>query len=789
MGKKGKIMNKKIIKITSIALLGSMFCYTLPVFAYTKEESVYSKLDTEGNVYQVTVSEHLKNMEKENLLKDISDLMDIENVSGKQELEKNNNFLTWKAEGDDIYYQGNTTKELPINCKIKYELNGNDISKEEVVGKNGKVKVTLEFTNNEKREVTINGKNEIIYVPFVVGVGAIIDNENNKNIEITTGKAIDNGNKTIVFGLSMPGLQESLGISKDKIEIPSKVEILIDALEFEMSEIYCFATPKLLEETNLNLDKLNEMYYMVNELKNASTQLVDGSKQLSNGANKLNVGTQELSKELNLTINEYNKTRKELENKEEIEKKIVELVNAEIKKLAPELKILAEQEAASVIKANKQEIEDETTKTAIEYAQIAIKNELKEIENNKEENIQISNQLLKQIEKDILIAIKNIEEKDDVKELENIIKQTVISDVTSNLKDITSKVITNEVEKKKTEILDPTKMLTSKEKEELEKSKNDMAQAMVPGIKAQALTSGKTLTDAQALEIAKINVNKLVVTVSKKTMDGTLDTVAKEAPTMAENTVKNIASKLNTSDALEKAISEYKQKIVTEITNTIGKETLNKVEENIQKEIIEELIKAFENDKTLQIQIEKYGTEAKAKLNKTIDDVAESTARTLANEFSEDIAKQIASNLIKKQLNGELTETQLDKELSKYENLINAKLNETDEKILTLKNALKQLTNGTIELSKGAEQLDNGMSKFDKEGIEKIYQLVNEDVKDLQTRLEKLQDLAEEYNTFTMLNENANGRVKFIMMIDSLSKDNGKEQIILPSEEKEQEEN
>lgn len=781
-------MNKKIIKITSIALLGSMFCYTLPVFAYTKEESVYSKLDGNGVVYQTTVSEHLKNTEKEKLLKDFSDLMNIENVSGNQELEKNNNSLTWKAEGDDIYYQGNSTKELPINCKIKYELDGNEIAKEEIIGKSGKIKVTLEFINNEKREVNINGKKETMYVPFVVGVGTIIDNENNKNIEITTGKVIDNGNKTIAFGLAMPGMQESLGISKSKIEIPTKIEILMDAKDFEMSEIYCFASPKLLEESDLNLDKLNEMYDMANELKNASTQLVGGSKQLSDGANKLNVGTHELSKELNLAINEYVAARKKLANKEEIEKKIVEIVNEEMKKLAPEFKVLAEQEAANVIKKNKQEIEDRTTQTAIEYAEIAIKNELKELENNKEGIIQISNELSKQIEKDILIALKNIEEKEDVKALENAIKQAVIADVTSSVKNTTSAVITSEVEKKKNEITDPTKMLSSKEKEALESSKNEMAQAMVPGIKAQAAASGKTLTEAQALEMAKTKVNQLVGTVSKKTMDVTLDTVAKEAPTMAENTVKNIVSKLNTSEALENAISEYKQKIVVEITTTIGEETLKKVEENIQKEIVEELVKAFENDKTLQAQIEKYGKDAKTKLNKTIDSVAESTAKTLASEFSEDIANQIASNLIKKQLSGELSKTQLDKELSKYESLINTKLDEVDSKILVLKDALSQLTNGTYELSKGAEELTNGMSKFDKEGIEKIYELVNGDVKDLQTRLEKLQDLSEEYNTFTMLDENAEGSVKFIMMVDSLKKEDKKEQVILPSEKEEEKE-
>ena len=42
-----------------------MLAYSsIPVMAYTKEESVYSKLDNNGIAYQTIVSNHLKNTEK-----------------------------------------------------------------------------------------------------------------------------------------------------------------------------------------------------------------------------------------------------------------------------------------------------------------------------------------------------------------------------------------------------------------------------------------------------------------------------------------------------------------------------------------------------------------------------------------------------------------------------------------------------------------------------------------------------------------------------------------------------
>ncbi len=783
-------MKKFGIKLLSSILLFSMLAYfTTPVMAYTKEESVYSKLDNNGMVYQTTVSNHLKNTEKSELLKDISDLMNIENVSGDQKFNEEQGKLIWKAEGEDIYYQGNTEKELPIQCKITYKLNGKEISKEEIIGKSGLVKISFEFINKEQRNVTINGKMQTMYVPFVVGMGTVIDNENNKNIEITNGKVIDNGNKSMIFGIALPGMQESLGINKDTIEIPNSIEISMDAKNFEMNEIYCFATPKLIEKDDLKLfNNIDKVYSMANELKDGSNQLVQGSKQLSDGANKLNNGTHELSKELNVQIAKYENARSKLANKEELEEKIVSIINSEIKKLMPELQTLAEEEAKNVVKANlkgENGLEEKTAQTALTYTKTAINTKLEELAKNNTE-IKIPNELLNQIQKDVKIALTNIQGKQDVQALENTIKELVIADITKTVKGTTNEVITNNVEKMKANVTDPTALLTGSEKETLNQSKNQMAKAMVPGIKAEAEAKGITLTDEQAFAKAISSVNQLVGTVSKKTMDKTLDQVKIQAPTMAENTVKEVSTNLSTNEAISKAISDYGNKIVAEIQSTVGEETLNAIKENIKKEIIEELKNAFKNDKTLQAQISGM---VKEEINPTIDGIAEQTAKKLAEDFTEDLANQIASNLIKKQLNGELSETELDKELSKYEDLINSKLGEVDGQIKTLKDALNQLTEGTNQLANGANELQNGMNKFDEEGIQKIYNIVNNNVKDLQQRLEKLKELSNEYNTFTNIDENAKGNVKFIMMIDSLKKKEEKKEQAIPSTEiKEKEE-
>lgn len=98
----------------------------------------------------------------------------------------------------------------------------------------------------------------------------------------------------------------------------------------------------------------------------------------------------------------------------------------------------------------------------------------------------------------------------------------------------------------------------------------------------------------------------------------------------------------------------------------------------------------------------------------------------------------------------------------------------------SLLDANNQLTDGASSLSNGANTLASGVSKFNKEGINPICNYINGDLKDVTVKLEKLQELANEYDNFTMLDQEAEGTVKFIMIIDSIKNTNvHKEEIII----------
>ena len=110
-------------------------------------------------------------------------------------------------------------------------------------------------------------------------------------------------------------------------------------------------------------------------------------------------------------------------------------------------------------------------------------------------------------------------------------------------------------------------------------------------------------------------------------------------------------------------------------------------------------------------------------------------------------------------------------------------LNSSSDKLNT---ANKQLLEGANTISDGAKTLAEGISTFDKDGINKIVSFVNGDVKNLQTRIEKLQELANEYDSFAGKDEEAEGTTKFIFVVDSIKNDNKEErQSTMPVENSE----
>lgn len=294
-------MNSKLSKkIISGLLLCTTIAYAMPVLAYTKDETVFSKTDNSGESYKTIVSAHLKNTDEQELLNDMTNLFNIQNVNGEETFSQDGETLIWNSNGKDIYYQGESKENLPIDMKISYKLDGNDISSDEIIGKSGKVTINIQYTNNEKHTVIVNGKRTTMYTPFMVATGTILNSKDNTNIEISTGKIVNKDNNSIALGICFPGMSESLNISNDKINLPSNVEITMDSTNFELGSIITIASPKVLEDENLEIfDKLDSLYSNVDTIKSSSQKLEEGASTLADGTKEYSAKSKEFNGYMN----------------------------------------------------------------------------------------------------------------------------------------------------------------------------------------------------------------------------------------------------------------------------------------------------------------------------------------------------------------------------------------------------------------------------------------------------------------------------------------------------------
>lgn len=265
-----------------------------------KDESVYLISDANGNVNKTIVVDHLKNKDKKDTLEDASNLSDIENVKGKEKFTQSGDKLTWQAGGKDIYYQGTATEEPPVTQKVTYYLDGKEISPEDLAGKSGKVKIRFDYTNTTSYTETVNGEKQTVSVPFAAITGLVLG-DGFENIEVTNGKAEVSNSSSVVLGYALPGLKDSLGIKDGDLDgdvnIPEYMEMTADVENFSMPAAMTFVVNASDYVSTDGIDT-SDLDDMINDLKDASTQLQDGSKTLAEGTDTLSDGLSTLQSKL-----------------------------------------------------------------------------------------------------------------------------------------------------------------------------------------------------------------------------------------------------------------------------------------------------------------------------------------------------------------------------------------------------------------------------------------------------------------------------------------------------------
>lgn len=777
-----------------------------------KDESVYLISDANGNVNKTIVVDHLKNKDKKDTLDDASNLSDIENVKGKEKFTQSGDKLTWQAGGKDIYYQGTATEEPPVTQKVTYYLDGKEISPEDLAGKSGKVKIRFDYTNTTSYTETVNGEKQTVSVPFAAITGLVLG-DGFENIEVTNGKAEVSNSSSVVLGYALPGLKDSLGIKDGDLDgdvnIPEYMEMTADVENFSMPAAMTFVVNASDYVSTDGIDT-SDIDDMINDLKDASTQLQDGSKTLAEGTDTLADGLSTLQSKLGTFasgvgtlksglktytdgvstlsggLNKLNSNVPTLSNG-------ITTLNSSAKSLNDGVALLNATVSAKFTDSEKKTLLDqvhstlESQKSEIEkQAQTTVASQKTAIQKQAQSAVDLQKtDIQKQAQSTVADQKEDIEKKaqaavDDQKEQIKSVAAETVKQQETEIKNQAASAVEQEFTSGKTDYI------TNEAKKQLASIKP----VIESGVKAQfvqkmaeknpAITdydSAKTFFDqnvgmkdgaAEACVNEQIDtiINNLAGSVASTAKDASKIAAGEAAYTAASQTAGEAAY---TGASLAAGTAAY-----TAARQTAGEAAYAGASLAATTAAYTGASQAATTAAyTGAVSGAEQATITSAEQTKAT--VAASINQKQANGYSLVTGMKALADGTQTLYNSVPTLTSGIKQLVDGSNTLvanNAQLNSGASQLADGTNQIvsgvDQLTTGSKTLSEGAHTLADGMVQFNEEGINKILDAYNGDLKPFTDKLQAVIDAGEEYQTYSAIADGQTGSVKFIYKLASI---------------------
>lgn len=256
---------KRFKKITAVSLAVLMAANSsIPAFAAedasSKEEVVYVMTQADGTVDSINVV----NIFAGGDVTDYGDYSAVKMLTTTDEISQVDDKITFSSSAEKVYYQGTLQeKEIPWNISIRYFLDKEEYTAEEIAGKSGSLEMKISITKNSKCKGTY-------YDDYALQATVLLDTDRCSNIQ-SDGATVANvgADKQLSYTI-LPGK----GL---------ETSIYADVTDFEMSAVSINGI-----KLNMNIEIDDE------ELKEKVEELMDATEQLDNGASELYDGTEDL---------------------------------------------------------------------------------------------------------------------------------------------------------------------------------------------------------------------------------------------------------------------------------------------------------------------------------------------------------------------------------------------------------------------------------------------------------------------------------------------------------------
>lgn len=251
---------------------------TEPGTVSSKDEVVYARLSATGEKEEIYVV-NILNIDQAGTITDHGFYTHLKNLTNLSPVEQqDNNTVVFSAPEGKFYYQGNMDEEsLPWDISIAYQLDGVEITPEELAGKDGQVRIRIGVSANE----TVD---PVFFENYLLQISVSLDQSKFTNVQAPDGMAANAGmNQQITFTV-MPRQEKELTLEAD-------------AVGFEMEGIDIAAIPSTLPIDAPDIDEMvGDMDLLtdaIQEIHNGVAELLDGIAQMNSGTGELRDGSKQ----------------------------------------------------------------------------------------------------------------------------------------------------------------------------------------------------------------------------------------------------------------------------------------------------------------------------------------------------------------------------------------------------------------------------------------------------------------------------------------------------------------
>lgn len=232
-----------------------------------KEEVIYASLDGSG----LTEGIYAVNIFGKGDIVDYGDYSNVKVMNTEDEISVEGDKITLSTGADRLYYQGDLkSKELPWNIGFTYTLDGKKLTPEQLAGKDGNLKIEMNFSQN-------TAVDSCFYDKYALQITMALNTEKCSNISADGATVANAGKNKQLSYILLPGRDHHLTVT-------AKVK------DFEMDAVS-------INGIRLGLDidvDTGSISGKINEIRSAAEQINSGAQALAEGIDSLDEGTRSL---------------------------------------------------------------------------------------------------------------------------------------------------------------------------------------------------------------------------------------------------------------------------------------------------------------------------------------------------------------------------------------------------------------------------------------------------------------------------------------------------------------